>query len=215
MPFFLGGGAPARKEPRSCKGSGRRGNQFNEFNHKKSEYKSCCLFKKVIKLGFHPHTTPTCPRGGSLNCRQEPGYCAVLRGFVVSTNLRNACWVVLLGRDDSLRKSPRNSHKNCAEKYNSGFSELSRIVPSYIYVCIYIYILCIYIYIYIYILYVYIYIYIYYVICAACRSWEHAGTALRETDGHHNVWLLHLEKYLGENYLDKKQQLTKDVSHRT
>ena len=22
---------------------------------------------KILKLGFHPHTKPTCPRGGSLN----------------------------------------------------------------------------------------------------------------------------------------------------
>ena len=27
---------------------------------------------KSIKLGFHPQTKPTCPRGGSLNCRLSP-----------------------------------------------------------------------------------------------------------------------------------------------
>ena len=46
--FFCWGGAPAQKEPRSsCKGPK----------------------PQSLKLGFHPHTTPTCPRGGSLNCR--------------------------------------------------------------------------------------------------------------------------------------------------
>ena len=53
MPFFGGGGAPAQKEPRS----------------------SCSAKPKKTKIGFHPHAKPTCPRGGSLNCR-IPVLCA-------------------------------------------------------------------------------------------------------------------------------------------
>ena len=47
--------------------------------HKKSLGPAKTQNLKIMKLGFHPHTKPTCPRGGSLNCRQRRHKCSLNR----------------------------------------------------------------------------------------------------------------------------------------
>ena len=75
---FVWGGAPAQKEPRSsCKGPNL----------------------KIIKLGFHPRTKPTCPRGGSLNCRLESDSAARAREKGSHHAFRNSVRSELMRRD--------------------------------------------------------------------------------------------------------------------
>ena len=52
-------------------------------------------------------------------------FAAFLRGFVVSADLRKTCWSFYRGANDSLRDSPQNFRRICAERCQNPGSQSS------------------------------------------------------------------------------------------